>query len=194
MGDILKLAQEYEHQAWKVVRETEIVEIWKSCGASEVNLIGSLKNGLLIKHRDIDFHIYSKEFRLSDSFAAMAKLAENPRIKNITYINLLDTSEVCLEWHAWYEDDEKNLWQLDMIHLRSDSPYAGHFEKIASEIGALLTPETRERILTIKNSVPEGQKVMGIEIYKAVLQNNIRDYESFLSWRSKQNFTGIVAW
>ena len=33
-------------------------------------------------HRDIDFHIYTSPLELSDSFRAMAKLAENPSIKN----------------------------------------------------------------------------------------------------------------
>ena len=32
-------------------------------------------------HRDIDFHIYSSPLRLADSFAAMARLAENNRIR-----------------------------------------------------------------------------------------------------------------
>ena len=38
-------------------------------------------------HRDIDFHIYSSPLRLADSFAAMARLAENSRIRSITFNN-----------------------------------------------------------------------------------------------------------
>lgn len=56
--------------------------------------------GLFMKHRDIDFHIYSASITPADSFAAMAKLAANPAIKRIEYGNLLDTEEQCLEWHA----------------------------------------------------------------------------------------------
>ena len=60
---------------------------------AEPHLVGSLRTGLLMTHRDIDFHIYSSPLRVADSFAAMARLAENSRIRRIEYGNLLDTSE-----------------------------------------------------------------------------------------------------
>ena len=53
---------------------------------AEINLVGSLRTGLLMKHRDIDFHIYSSPLNLADSFLAMARLAENPSIKRIIRI------------------------------------------------------------------------------------------------------------
>jgi len=193
MNFILNLAAKYQETAWKVVADTEIVSIWKFFGA-EVNLVGSLKTGLLINNRDIDFHIYSEPFRLSDSFGAIAKLAENPRIKKITYANLLDTQEICLEWHAWYQDDEDNLWQIDLIHLRKDSPYAGKFERVAERILAVLTDETKEAILTIKNSAPPGQKVIGIEVYQAVIRDGIRNYQDFISWRTNRDRPSIIEW
>ena len=56
-------------------REVNVIPIWESIGA-QVNLVGSLRMGLLMKHRDIDFHIYTSSLSLTDSFRAMAKLAE----------------------------------------------------------------------------------------------------------------------
>lgn len=193
MSGILQLAEEYQRKAWQVVKETAVVEIWRAQGA-EINLVGSLKTGLLIKHRDIDFHIYSDTVDAAGSFAAAARLAANGKIRKIWYANLLDTPEVCLEWHAWYEDGDKNMWQIDMIHMPKRSTYAGYFERVAERIAAVLTPETRDAILTIKNAVPDDQKVMGIEIYQAVIRDGVRDYAAFLQWRSQHRQTGIITW
>ena len=44
-----------------------------------------------MKHRDIDFHIYTSPLDLSASFRAMAELAENTSVKKIEYTNLLHT-------------------------------------------------------------------------------------------------------
>ena len=116
MEDVLDLARQYQRRAWEVIARTDVVNIWKSVGA-EPNLVGSLRTGLLMKHRDIDFHIYSDPFWLEDSFRAASLLGQRPGIRRIEYINGLDTDEKCVEWHAWYEDDEGEIWQIDMIHM-----------------------------------------------------------------------------
>ena len=77
MDKILALSTQNQQRAWEIIKETNIINIWKSIGAT-INLIGSLKLGLMMKHCDIDFHIYTSPFSLTDSFAAMAKLAEHP--------------------------------------------------------------------------------------------------------------------
>lgn len=70
MEHLLELAKRNQERAWEVIRQTDIINIWKSVGA-EINLVGSLNMGLLMKHRDIDFHIYTSPFRISDSFQAV---------------------------------------------------------------------------------------------------------------------------
>jgi len=52
----------------------------------------------------------------------MAKLAENTSVKKIECVNLLHTVEACVEWHAWYQDSDNALWQIDMIHLSGKVP------------------------------------------------------------------------
>ena len=56
MEHLLELAKRNQERAWEVIRQTDIINIWKSVGA-EINLVGSLNMGLLMKHKDIDFHI-----------------------------------------------------------------------------------------------------------------------------------------
>ena len=68
MEDYLLLAERNQAKAWEVIRSTRIIERWEEAGA-EINLVGSLKLGLLMKHRDIDFHIYSRNLTAKGSFA-----------------------------------------------------------------------------------------------------------------------------
>lgn len=191
--DILDIARQNQQKAWKVVEETQIIPIWESIGA-EINLVGSLRTGLLMKHRDIDFHIYSSPLNLTDSFQAMAKLAENTSVKKIECANLLHTEEACVEWHAWYQDDENELWQIDMIHLLKGSRYDGYFEQVAERISAVLTDETKRAVLSLKYDTPETEKIMGIEYYQAVIQDGVRTYAEFEEWRKQHPVVGVVEW
>jgi len=88
--NIFELAKRNQQKAWEIIEDTRIVRIWEGIGA-KVNLVGSLRTGLLMKHRDIDFHIYTSPLDLSASFRAMAELAENTSVKKIEYTNLLHT-------------------------------------------------------------------------------------------------------
>lgn len=193
MESVLDIADRMQERARTVIVETDVRELWTSIGAT-VNLIGSLKTGLLINNRDIDFHIYTDPFNLADSFSVMARLAENSRIQSIQYTNKLEAADKCIEWHAFYKDQDGYTWQIDMIHILNESPFSGYFENVADRISEVLTRETREAILRIKNSIPAEQKVMGISIYKAVIQDGIRDVDSFRKWNENQPEPGIVSW
>lgn len=193
MEDILKKARQIQKEARSVIEETGVISHWNSIGAT-VNLVGSLKTGLLINNRDIDFHIYTNPFKLSDSFLAVSRLAENNRIKSISYTNLLEAEDQCIEWHALYDDRHGNSWQIDMIHILNESPFAGHFEKVAERISNVLTQETREAILGIKNAIPADKKVMSIQIYQAVIEGGIRDIDGFWLWKKQNPNDGIITW
>ncbi|HNW83742.1 MAG TPA: nucleotidyltransferase domain-containing protein [bacterium] len=190
---ILQTAVEIQKQAHEVIKELRIVESWESIGA-KVNLVGSLRTGLLIKNRDIDFHVYTDNFSIEESFKAIGKIASNPRTKRISYTNLVDTEEKCLEWHLWYDDKNGDEWQIDIIHILNDSKYAGRFEMVADRIAAVLTPETRFAILSIKYAIPGIKTIMGIEVYQAVIRDGIRNYDDFVIWRKNNEQSGIIEW
>lgn len=191
--DILELAKRNQQKAWEIIEDTRIVRIWEGIGA-KVNLVGSLRTGLLMKHRDIDFHIYTSPLDLSASFRAMAELAENTSVKKIEYTNLLHTAEACIEWHAWYKDMEGELWQMDMIHIQEGSRYDGYFERVAERISAVLTDEMRLAILKLKYETPDTEKIMGVEYYQAVIQDGVRSYPEFEEWRRLHPAVGVVEW
>ena len=191
--NILELAKRNQQKAWEIIEDTRIVRIWEGIGA-KVNLVGSLRTGLLMKHRDIDFHIYTSPLDLSASFRVMAELAENTSVKKIEYTNLLHTAEACIEWHAWYQDMEGELWQMDMIHIQEGSRYDGYFERVAERISAALTDEMRLAILKLKYETPDTEKIMGVEYYQAVIQDGVRSYPEFEEWRRLHPAVGVVEW
>ena len=190
---LLALAAENQRRARAVLAELQAEAAWRSAGATP-HLVGSLRTGLLMTHRDIDLHIYSPVLSPEGSFAAMARLAENSRIRSITFNNLLDAPDQCLEWHAWYADADDRLWQIDMIHMPKGSAYDGYFERVADRIAAVLTDRTRETILRLKYETPEAEKIMGIEYYQAVLRDGVGTYAEFEAWRAANPVTGILEW
>ena len=107
---------------------------------------------------------------------------------------MLHTVEECVEWHAWFQEPEGELWQIDMIHIRKGSRYDGYFEKVAKRIAAVLTDETRRAILQLKFETPATEKVMGVEYYQAVIRDGVRSYAEFEEWRKQYPVTGVVEW
>lgn len=190
---LIEIAQTNQHRAHEIIQELNLIPLWASINV-EAHLVGSLRMGLLMKHLDIDLHLYSDPVSLADDFRIIARLAQNHRIKQIEYANLLDTEEACLEWHLHYEDPLNQMWQIDMIHILKGSRYDGYFEQMADRIVAALTDETRHTILQLKYETPESEKIMGIEYYQAVLRDGVKNYAEFETWRRQHPVTGIVTW
>ncbi len=191
--DLFKISADLEDRARRIIDATGILGIWKSAGAT-INLVGSVKMGLMMKHRDIDFHIYSAPLELPESFAAVARLAANPSIQRIEYLNLMNTEESCIEWHAEYLDAENDLWQIDMIHILKGSRYDDYMERVSERIMQVLTPERKHAILRLKYDTPDTEKIPGIDYYRAVIEGGVRTYEEFVRWRNENPISGVVHW
>ena len=190
---LIEIAQTNQQRAHEIIQELNLIPLWASIKV-EAHLVGSLRMGLLMKHLDIDLHLYSDPVSLADDFRIIARLAQNHRIKQIEYANLLDTEEACLEWHLHYEDPLNQMWQIDMIHILKGSRYDSYFEQMADRIVAALTDETRHTILQLKYETPESEKIMGIEYYQAVLRDGVKNYVEFETWRRQHPITGIITW
>lgn len=191
--DYAAAAQKNEPHAHAVIRKSGIIPAWKNIGA-EINLVGSLKIGTLGKHPDIDFHTYTPELDIRQSFAVMAQIAQNPQVRRIEFVNLADTEECCFEWHIWFDDNNGTLWQIDIIQIKRGTKYDGYFEKQAEEIKAAMSEEMRQTIIRLKFETPDNFKIAGIEYYKAVIQDGITNFDDFMKWRKSHNFEGIIKW
>ena len=149
MDIFLQIAKQNQSEAWEIIKKLDIEKVWKSIGA-EINLVGSLKSGLLMKHLDIDFHVYSDIVSIEESFSVILELTKNSAVKKFTFKNLLNTEENCLEWHLFCNDEFNREWQIDIIHMPKNSKYYGYFENIAQKISAVLTPDMKNIILNLK--------------------------------------------
>ena len=147
--DVRSRAGVMQARAREVLAESGVAGILKDAGL-RVNLIGSLKMGLLAAHRDIDMHVYSANVTTDFSFSVMAKVASNERVTEIKCINGLHTDERCVAWHVFYKASDGELWQFDIIHIEAGSQYDGFFERMASRICEVMTDEQRDTILKLK--------------------------------------------
>ena len=190
--DIEIIAQNNLKKALQVIEKSCVRQAWESIGAT-VNQVGSMAMGLLMKHRDIDFHIYTDKLDIAESFKVIQKICANPAVRSMEYRNLADTEEACLEFHVRFMLDDEE-WQIDMIQILKGSQFDGYFEHVAQRIKEVLTPETRRTILELKYLTPDNEHIMGIEYYQAVISDGIRSYQEFIQWRKNHPVNGIVNW
>ena len=191
-ADIIAIAENSQKRAREVIRLSGVKEAWEEIGA-KVNLVGSLATGLLMKHRDIDFHIYTDTLDATEGFKAISRICANPNVTRLEYRNLAATEEACMEWHVWYSLDG-NEWQIDMIQILKGSRFDGFFERVAERINAVLTPETSRAILELKYLTSADEHIMGIEYYQAVIADGVRTYGQFSDWRKGHQTDGINLW
>lgn len=178
--EIFDLALAMQQRANKVLEKSGIAEIWKRNGC-RVNLVGSLRMGLLASHRDIDLHVYSKNVTEESSFAIAAQISKLPDVTEIKCINGLHSNEHCMAWHIFYKYEEQ-IWQFDVIHIEEGTEYDGFFEEMADKIVAKMTPAQKEMILKLKFETPEGTLFHGVEYYEAVIADGIDNMDSFKEW------------
>lgn len=191
--DIEALAERNQARAREVIADSGVIAAWESIGA-KVNPVGSLPSGLLMTHRDVDFHIYTDTLDVAESFGVITQICRHPAVTHLEYRNLTATEECCFEWHVWIKDCDGDEWQIDMIQILKGSAFDGYFERVVERIKAVLTPETRRTILELKYLTPETEKIMGIEYYHAVIGGGVRTWAEFVAWRAAHPVTGIVEW
>jgi hypothetical protein len=192
MMDILKYSQQIQETAKEILDKSQLIQLWEEIGA-EVYLIGSTKTGLLI-HKDIDIHVYTEKVSIQESFLVMAKLAEQLNITDIIYKNGIETEEECIEWHALFQDKNKERWKVDIIHIRKGSKFDGVVERVTDTIANKLTPELRQTILQIKYDMPKDALIPGIEVYHAVFTGNVKTYDELLQWRKTNPLIDSLGW
>ncbi len=201
MEEYLAVAERNLRRAQEIIAELGVEEAWKSVGGT-ANLVGSVRTELLMSNLDIDFHVYSGESRgtsveaqLRDGFAAMAKIASRNGVRRIECYNFLGEEDRSFDWHIFYADEDERTWKIDIIHIMNDSVYKGKFERVAEKISAALTPEFRKSILKIKwDGMERGVQVVGIEVYKAVIEDGVRTFDEFQEWKTEEACGGILQW
>lgn len=193
MEELLRLAELRKARARRLLKEVGVTAAWEAIGA-DVSLVGSLRSGLLMTHRDIDVHLYTETLNPEESFRALARICAHPAVTGMEFRNLAETGECCFEFHLSVRDERGDLWRVDMIQIRRGSKYDGFFETVADRILAALTPETKRTILMLKCAAPQSARIMGIEYCRAVMEGGVRSWPEFIAWRAMNPVSGILTW
>ena len=195
LSGIKQISTQFQDKAKQILNESKFIEILERNGL-KVNLIGSLRMGLMVCHRDIDLHIYSKNITIESSFQVISKLTANPNVIETLSINGLNTDEHCVEWHLKYKDEENKIWQIDIIHIEEGSQYDGYFESMADRICEIMTSSQREAILKLKylSSIDNEIQIHGVETYEAVLDDGIEDFEELKDCLKKRRLKDTYFW
>ena len=195
ISEIKQISAQFQDKAKQILKESKFIEILERNGL-RVNLIGSLRMGLMVNHRDIDLHIYSKDITIESSFQIVSKLAANPNVIETLCINGLNTDEHCVEWHLKYRDKENKIWQFDIIHIEEGSQYDGYFERMDDRICEIMTPLQRDTILNLKyfSSFDNEIQIHGVEIYEAVIDKGIEDFGELKEWVKKRRMKEPYFW
>lgn len=190
--EILDVALANQEKARRILKESGIIEIWERNGCS-VNLIGSLRMGLLASHRDIDLHVYSRDISEESSFAIASQIAKLPKVTEMKCINGLHTDEHCMAWHIFYRY-EYEIWQFDVIHIEEGTEYEGFFERMADRIMDVMTPAQKETILRLKFETSEDKDYHGVEYYEAVIADGINNMSDFEKWIAEHRKKPMYYW
>ena len=190
--EVFDLAFVNQERARGVLESSGIADVWERNGC-HVNLVGSLRMGLLASHRDIDLHVYSKGITEEGSFAIAAQVARLPGVTEIRCINGLHTDEHCVAWHIFYRCDDE-VWQFDVIHIEEGTEYDGFFERMADRIVEVMTSGQKEIILRLKFEAPSGSDFHGVEFYEAVIADGISNMVEFEEWITDHRKKSMYYW
>ena len=190
---LLYASWELRRRAAEVLRDSKVLEAWESIGGL-VRGVGSFRSGLMMKHRDIDLHVYTDTLDVSRSLAALGPVIASGKTIGLTYINGANSDEHCLEWHLRLLDEDGNEWKIDMIQILAGTKYDGAMEDVADAVAEAATPEERKRILALKNACPDELKICGIEYCKAVIADHVTDWAEFMAWRKDNPPETLMDW
>ena len=190
--EVFDLAFVNQERARGVLVSSGIADVLERNGC-RVNLVGSLRMGLLASHRDIDLHVYSKGITVEGSFAIAAQVARLPGVTEIRCINGLHTDEHCVAWHIFYRYDDE-VWQFDVIHIEEGTEYDGFFERMADRIVEVMTPAQKDTILRLKFETLSDKDYHGVEFYEAVIADGISNMVEFEEWITDHRKKPMYYW
>ena len=195
MKDYISVSKNNLLTGKKIIKGLKIFEILKENDCTG-NLIGSMATDLLMDNLDIDFHIYPNIFCIENIYKIIGKISKNINIIETSCLHIdLNSEYKTLDWHLHYKDREDNIWKIDLIFIKPDSPYKGKAESIVKKINSINAKEQKNDILRLKHELKiNGIEYKGIEIYKAVLENNIKTIDEFNIWKNSEYYKSIDLW
>lgn len=178
---------ELQHEANTVADELNIDELLSSAG--EPVRVGSAALGLMV-WRDLDITVVCSKLDIAAVTQIASELIVRQGVRELRFLNdsgawntdpnYPDGFYIGLKYKAGNGMD----WTLDIWFV--DEPDKQPDLKHIRTMPDRLTPELRESILSIKNfwasRVEYGNEVKSYDIYRAVLDDNVRTLMQFQEW------------
>jgi hypothetical protein len=192
MDTVLTRAAHRLHTAQQIIDELQLVERWSAFGSPV--LVGAVAYDLVVAP-DIDMEIFCDELKIEHGFQVLETCALHPRVRKARFSNKLDGPDMGLYWQLRYLHENGQEWKVDMWSMRRDhpGPYAA---ALVEPLKQALTAETRQTILELKEQALRDPLLQcgSIYIYRAVLDDGIRNAEQFKNWLEHNQTDGLTAW
>ncbi len=185
MNRFFEKQDQLQKQAYRIINELDLMEFLKKFG--QPILVGSVALGLM-SWPDIDIVVIS-QMKIQDYLDTVDYLFPK---QNIYSLSLQDFRKSIypdrpqgLYCGVNYLMKPKAFWKIDIWFL----PDARALDLVNS-VKSRLTDEIRLRILKIKNEMREetkhGKEVSGMDVYKAVLDHNVKTLGEFKKYLKGQ--------
>ena len=193
MDELTERAAGRLRTAMKILADLKLLERWQAYG--DPILVGALAYGLLVRP-DIDMEIYCQQPSIADGFAVLQACAQNPHVKRVRFANELEGPDQGLYFQLRYLHECGELWKIDMWFVGHDHP-GPRAADLVEPMKRALSNETRRAILEIKGGLLLQEPELdcpSLHVYRAVLDDGVRDLPAFLEWRRKNATTGLLDW
>lgn len=189
MTDLTEEQNKLQKQAFVVIEKLDLNNILGKYG--QFDLVGSIEYGLMT-WRDIDANLAMQTDPTDSEYWEIVKVIFSvPKVRLLTLADNRQQLETDRPKSMYlgikYEDDEKNVWKIDIRLLAKESITT---DKIAQLIKENITEESRMVILQIKSQVCDNPKYhkafSSVDIYEAVLLSGVKDLSGFREYLSKQ--------
>ena len=182
--EILEYSKIIKVEADDLLVNLDLLKILQNFG--EVIITGSYSLDLMIK-RDLDISLVNENMSIGKFFELGQSLnvCLNPHSMYFrsTIMKPIDNRPPnSLYWGVQTEYWKIDLWQVPKFYAEESIEYINNFKN-------KLTPAKREIVLTIKhtllNNSDYGRKYSSKELYKAVLENDVKNLDEFLDFLGK---------
>lgn len=193
IDEVIRWGADRQVQAERIIRALDLPGRWSQYG--EPIVVGAVAHGLVGKP-DIDLEVFCERPRIEDGFAVVSALALQPGVWKVRFSNELDGPDCGLYWQLRYRDPgsaTQEVWKIDMWLLGHDCP-GPVARDLIEPMRRALTTETRAAILAIKRDTLAELDVHGIDVYRAVLDDGVRDTAHFRDWLTTHRIDGLTHW
>ncbi|HEX9597943.1 MAG TPA: hypothetical protein VF963_01080 [Gaiellaceae bacterium] len=188
---VLIRAASLERQAVEIIASLNLLERWSKFGAPRI--VGSAAYGLMVVP-DIDIEIYCPEPTVDAGFSVVSDLARDPRVWKVRFSNELAEENQGLYWQIRYRNSDEEIWKIDMWLLADAHPGPRSVDLI-EPMRRVLTDESRVVILTFKELMQDRADIHSIDIYRAVIDDGVRNASDFARWLEQQKpGRGLTFW